>query len=162
MKFDFPPIQAMFTHDTDVEFPGAKVGDSVVLVPEVGAWIDGTPFVNTVTAASAKGTLATLTAAHHGLQVGQQIEVVLKNDTYNGSYKISAVTEDTFSYEGKAPDGASATGRVSGNLLDGGRGMVWIGFVKKDNKVTIRLMNTSGKSPSDPTSTTFRVTVIKH
>lgn len=54
--------------------------------------------VVTVTAASVTNKVATLTAASHGFAVDQQVFVSKINAQYNGTYTITAVTTNTFSF----------------------------------------------------------------
>lgn len=78
------------------------------------ASVGQSPVVVAVTTAALTGGVAMLTSTAHGLLAGQWVNVTISNANYNGSFLISSVTANTFSYSlFGAGDIASAT--VTGN-----------------------------------------------
>ena len=51
-----------------------------------------------ITNKSKTGTVATLTSANHGMEIGQTIDVVGVGVPFDGTYTITSVTANTFSY----------------------------------------------------------------
>ena len=71
-----------------------------------------------VTNKALTSNVATLTAANHGLAVGFEIEVTGVDATFNGTYTITAVTTNTFSYAKTASDvpSTATTGTVTSEV----------------------------------------------
>lgn len=69
-----------------------------------------------VTNKALSSNVATLTANSHGFQVGDVVVVTGVDATFNGTFTLTAVTTNTFSYAKTATDvtSTSATGSVSG------------------------------------------------
>ncbi|MFM8212384.1 MAG: beta strand repeat-containing protein, partial [Actinomycetes bacterium] len=68
----------------------------------------------TVTAASISSNIATLTSTSHGLSAGDSITVTGISATFNGTFSISSVTANTFTYR-KTASNTSLTG-LSGKV----------------------------------------------
>ncbi len=58
------------------------------------------------------GTTATLTSTNHGMEIGQVVDIVGIGSPFDGTFKITSVTEDTFSY-------TTATGTVNSASASG-------------------------------------------
>ena len=72
----------------------------------------------TITNKELTSNVATLTAANHGFAVGFEVDISGVDATFNGTYTITAVTTNTFSYARTASNVASqaATGTASSEL----------------------------------------------
>ena len=72
----------------------------------------------TITNKALTSNVATLTAANHGFAVGFQVEVSGVDATFNGTYTITAVTTNTFSYAKSATNVTSqaATGTATSEV----------------------------------------------
>jgi hypothetical protein len=72
----------------------------------------------TITNKALTSNVATLTAANHGFAVGFQVEVSGVDATFNGTYTITAVTTNTFSYAKTATNVTSqvATGTATSEV----------------------------------------------
>jgi len=72
----------------------------------------------TITNKALTSNVATLTAANHGFAVGFSVTVAGVDATFNGTYTITAVTTNTFSYAKTASDvpSASATGTATSDV----------------------------------------------
>lgn len=75
------------------------------------------PSAKTVTNAVLLNNVATLTSTTHGFLAGQWVVIAVSNSSYNGTYLISAVTANTFSYALFKTDIASAGVTGTGTQL---------------------------------------------
>lgn len=93
-------------------FGGVKFIES----PRVEKAAGGT--ARTITNKALTSNVATLTSAAHGFEVGQTVVVAGVDATFNGTYTITAVATNTFSYAKTASDVASTGASGTANTLD--------------------------------------------
>ena len=77
------------------------------------------PRTGAITNKALTSNVATLTSVAHTFTVGMQVEVTDVDATFNGEYRITAVTTDTFSYAKTASNVTStaATGSAECNMI---------------------------------------------
>lgn len=93
-------------------FGGVKFIES----PRVEKAAGGT--ARTITNKALTSNVATLTSAAHGFEVGQTVVVAGVDSTFNGTYTITAVATNTFSYAKTASDVSSTSATGTANTLD--------------------------------------------
>lgn len=93
-------------------FGGVKFIES----PRVEKAAGGTARV--ITNKALTSNVATLTSAAHGFEVGQTVVVAGVDSTFNGTYTITAVATNTFSYAKTASDVSSTSATGTANTLD--------------------------------------------
>lgn len=71
--------------------------------------VPASPYVYGKTFTSSNGITAVVTSVAHGLSVGNSITITCNNSAYSGTYAITAVTTDTFSYT-ISPTSTAASG----------------------------------------------------
>lgn len=84
-----------------------SVNNDIILTPYDGVTVTGKVFT------SSDGIIAVVTSAEHGLQSGQAVSVTASNTAYSGTYAITVLTVDTFSYKIRQVSPVSAGGTCS-------------------------------------------------
>jgi formylglycine-generating enzyme required for sulfatase activity len=112
-NFDLKPVNYVSFYDsamfTNWLSNGATTSSSII----AGAYTIST---GVVTLYERTGNAATLTSAGHTLSAGDQVTVSGVASGFNGTYLVSAVTTDTFSYSTALSGNVSSTG-ASGSLI---------------------------------------------
>lgn len=106
---------------------------------EAVAWAGitpGTPLIG-VTLAALTSNVVTLTSVRHGFAVGQSVTVSLSDTNYNGTYTITAVAADTFTYSLTHANigSAAVTGTVTSGAVFGMNGTFQVRFIQYRNRI---------------------------
>jgi hypothetical protein len=139
--------------DAPIIFSGTGNTDDLIDLGQVGTYaVAITPVVKTVTNKALTSNVVTLTSSAHGFSVGQVVTVTDVDSTFNGTYSITAVTTDTFSYAKEASNVSSTAVSPTGTATVN-KGPRYSGVVRDASDGVVKVF--SGLTAKPTTSVNF-------